>query len=46
MYVYGIGMEDNTDETDQILLDVLKKREIVTSLNKRIVIVVSEKARV
>ena len=45
MYVYGIGMEDNTDETDPILLDVLKKREIVTSLNKRIVIVVSEKAR-
>ena len=28
MYVYGIGMEDNTDETDPILLDVLKKKEI------------------
>ena len=27
MYVYGIGMEDNTDETDPILLDVLKKRK-------------------
>ena len=38
--------KDDTDETDPILLDVLKKREIVTSLNKRIVIVVSEKARV
>lgn len=45
MFVYGIGMEDNPDETDTDILKSLEKRKYDSHLNKRLVIVLSKTAR-
>ncbi len=45
MFVYGIGMEDNPDETDTDILKSLEKRKYGSHLNKRMVIVLSKTAR-
>ena len=45
MFVYGIGMEDNFDESDQNIIKALEKRKYDSYLNKRMVIVVSNTAR-
>ena len=45
MFVYGIGMEDNPDETDTDILKSLEKRKYDSHLNKRMVIVLSKTAR-
>ena len=44
-FVYGIGMEDNFDESDKNIATVLKKRNHDSYLNKRMVIVLSDTAR-
>ena len=45
MFVYGIGMEDNFDESDQNIIKALEKRKYDSYLNKRMVIVLSNTAR-
>lgn len=45
MFVYGIGMEDNFDESDKNIAKVLEKRNYDSYLNKRMVIVLSNTAR-
>lgn len=45
MFVYGIGMEDNFDESDKNIAEVLEKRKFDSCLNKRMVIVLSNTAR-
>ncbi len=45
MFVYGIGMEDNFDESDKNIAKVMKKRNFDSYLNKRMVIVLSNAAR-
>ncbi len=45
MFVYGIGMEDNFDESDKNIAKVLEKRKYDSYLNKRMVIVLSNTAR-
>lgn len=45
MFVYGIGMEDNFDESDKNIIKVLEKRKYDSYLNKRMVIVLSNTAR-
>ena len=45
MFVYGIGMEDNLEESDKNIAKVLEKREFDSCLNKRMVIVLSNTAR-
>lgn len=46
MFVYGIGMEDNFDESDQNIIKALENRKYDSYLNKRMVIVLSNTARV
>lgn len=45
MFVYGIGMEDNFDESDKNIIKVLEKRKYDSYLYKRMVIVLSNTAR-
>ena len=45
MFVYGIGMEDNFDESDKNIAKVLEKRNNDSYLNKRMVVVLSNTAR-
>lgn len=45
MFVYGIGMEDNFDESDKNIIKALEKRKYDSYLNKRMVIVLSNTAR-
>ena len=45
MFVYGIGMEDNLEESDKNIAKVLEKRKFDSCWNKRIVIVLSNTAR-
>ena len=45
MFVYGIGMEDNFDESDQNIIKALENRKYDSYLNKRMVIVLSNTAR-
>lgn len=45
MFVYGIGMENNYDESDKNIIKVLGKRKYDSCLNKRMVIVLSNTAR-
>lgn len=45
MFVYGIGMENNTDERDKDLIKIFEKRKLDSYLNKRMVIVLSNTAR-
>lgn len=45
MFVYGIGMEDNFDESDKNIIEALEKRKFDSYLNKRMVIVLSNIAR-
>lgn len=45
MFVYGIGMEDNFDESDKNIIKALEKRKYDSYLNKRMVIVLSNIAR-
>ena len=45
MFVYGIGMEDNFDDSDKNIIKALEKRKYDSCLNKRMVIVVSNTAR-
>lgn len=45
MFVYGIGMEDNFDESDKNIAKVLEKRNYDSYLNKRMVVVLSNTAR-
>ena len=45
MFVYGIGMEDNSDESDKNIIKTLEKRKYDSYLNKRMVIVLSNTAR-
>ena len=45
MFVYGIGMEDNFDESDKNTIKALEKRKYDSYLNKRMVIVLSNRAR-
>ena len=45
MFVYGIGMEDHPDETNQNIINALETRKYDSYLNKRMVIVLSNKAR-
>lgn len=45
MFVYGIGMEDNFDECDKNIIKALEKRKYDSYLNKRMVIVLSNRAR-
>lgn len=45
MFVYGIGMEDNFDESDKNIPKVLEKRNYDSYLNKRMVVVLSNTAR-
>lgn len=45
MFVYGIGMEDNFDESDKNIIKVLEKRKYDSYMNKRMVIVLSNTAR-
>lgn len=45
MFVYGIGMENNSDESDKNIIKVLGKRKYDSCLNKRMVIVLSNTVR-
>ena len=45
MFVYGIGMENHPDETDENIINALETRKYDSYLNKRMVIVLSNKAR-
>ena len=45
MFVYGIGMEDNFEESDKNIMKTLEKRKYDSYLNKRMVIVLSNTAR-
>ncbi|MGN0378355.1 MAG: hypothetical protein ACI4EU_02060 [Butyrivibrio sp.] len=45
MFVYGIGMEDNFDESDKNIAKVVEKRNYDSYLNKRMVVVLSNTAR-
>ena len=45
MFVYGIGMENNLEESDKNISKVLEKRKFDSCLNKRMVIVLSNTAR-
>ena len=45
MFVYGIGMEENFDESDQNIIKALENRKYDSYLNKRMVIVLSNTAR-
>ena len=45
MFVYGIGMEGNSDESDKNIIKMLEKRKYDSYLNKRMVIVLSNTAR-
>ena len=45
MFVYGIGMEDNFEESGKNIAKVLEKRKFESCLNKRMVIVLSNTAR-
>lgn len=45
MFVYGIGMEDNFDESDKNIIKALEKRKYDSYLNKRMGIVLSNTAR-
>lgn len=45
MFVYGIGMENNTDGRDKDLIKIFEKRKLDAYLNKRMVIVLSNTAR-
>lgn len=45
MFVYGIGMEDNFDESDQNIIKALENRKYDSYWNKRMVIVLSNTAR-
>ncbi len=45
MFVYGIGMEDNFDESDQNIIKALDNRKYDSYWNKRMVIVLSNSAR-
>lgn len=45
MYLYGIGMEDNFDESDKNIIKALEKRKYDSYLNKRMGIVLSNTAR-
>ena len=45
MFVYGIGMEDNFDESNKNTIKALEKRKYDSYLNKRMVIVLSNIAR-
>ena len=45
MFVYGIGMENNTDERDKDFIKILEKWKLDSYLNKRMVIVLSKSAR-
>lgn len=45
MFVYGIGMENNTDGRDKDLIKIFEKRKLDSYLNKRMVIVLSNTAR-
>lgn len=45
MFVYGIGMENNTDERDENLIEIFEKWKLDSYLNKRMVIVLSKSAR-
>lgn len=45
MFVYGIGMEDNSEEKDKNIIKSLEKRQYDSCLNKRMVIVLSNTAR-
>ena len=45
MFVYGIGMENNTDERNENLIEIFEKWKLDSYLNKRMVIVLSKSAR-
>lgn len=45
MFVYGIGMENNTDERDENFIEIFEKWKLDSYLNKRMVIVLSKSAR-
>lgn len=45
MFVYGIGMEDNFDESDKNIAKVSEKRSYDSYLNKRMVVVLPNAAR-
>lgn len=45
MYLYGIGMENNFDESDKNIIKALEKRKYDSYLNKRMGIVLSNTAR-
>lgn len=45
MFLYGIGMEDNFDESDKNIIKALEKRKYDSYFNKRLVIVLSNTAR-
>ncbi len=45
MFVYGIGMGNNLDESDRNIAKVLVKRKYDSCLNKRMVIVLTNTAR-
>lgn len=45
MFVYGIGMKNNTDERDKDFIKILEKWKLDSYLNKRMVIVLSKSAR-
>lgn len=45
MFVYGIGMEDNLDTDDSKIINTFEGRKFETSLDKRMVIVLSNAAR-
>ena len=45
MFVYGIGMEDNFEESDKNIAKVLERRKFDSCLNKRMIIVLSNTTR-
>ena len=45
MFLYGIGMEDNSDESDKNIIKMLEKRKCDSYMNKQMVIVLSNTAR-
>jgi len=45
MFVYGIGMENNPDETDVRIKEIIRNAKYDSCMNKRMVIVVSKTAR-
>lgn len=45
LFVYGIGMEDNCEESDKNIAKTSEKRTFESYLNKRMVIVLSNTAR-